>query len=578
MDATTLPTLLLGGEPSGRPRATYAALGPLARAARRARPGRRPLAALPARTATWPPRSTSPPTSCTVAEHEHRRRQRDLGAPAGHADDGEFQVAVTPPPPTPCPAGAHPPAGRYDLHAGGARRPRPGDEETLVLPLAGAFRVEVTEADGTAYDVTARRARVRLRRADRLRLRRPRATLRVTLERPDAAASPCAAPAASKAPSPGVPAPRGSRGPGRAARRRPGQPRRCSNFGTARRPSTPTAHRLRGAHARRQLVLVPAAQARRGAPRRGVRARGDLLLRESTDPRGTDPVGYQRVYGTSAHGPIDVLAEVRTGDVVLVPHGWHGPSIAGPGYDLYYLNVMAGPGPERAWLICDDPAHAWVRDTWAGPATSTPGCPLTRPRDQRMTTHERVRLTVAQALVRFLAAPVQRARRRAAPALRRLLRASSATATSPASARRCSRTSCGHRRRRSPACRTSSGRNEQAMVHTAVAYARQHDRLLDLRRAPPRSAPARPTCSPARRWPPSTGCPVLLLPGDIFATRVSAPVLQELERPHAGDVTVNDAFRPVSRFFDRIWRPEQLPAGRCSAPCGCSPTRSRPAR
>lgn len=78
----------------------------------------------------------------------------------------------------------------------------------------------------------------------------------------------------------------------------------------------------------------------------------------------TDPIGYQRVYGTE-HRPIDVLAEVRSGDVVLVPHGWHGPAMAAPGYDLYYLNVMAGPGEERAWLICDDPAHGWVRDTWS---------------------------------------------------------------------------------------------------------------------------------------------------------------------------------------------------------------------
>jgi 5-deoxy-glucuronate isomerase len=57
---------------------------------------------------------------------------------------------------------------------------------------------------------------------------------------------------------------------------------------------------------------------------------------------------------------------VRTGDVVLVPHGWHGPSMAAPGYDLYYLNVMAGPGEQRAWLICDDPSHGWVRQTWDG--------------------------------------------------------------------------------------------------------------------------------------------------------------------------------------------------------------------
>ncbi|MDO5503226.1 MAG: 5-deoxy-glucuronate isomerase [Actinomycetia bacterium] len=81
--------------------------------------------------------------------------------------------------------------------------------------------------------------------------------------------------------------------------------------------------------------------------------------------RAVNPVGYQRVYGTEDR-PIDVLAEVRSGDVVLVPHGWHGPSIAAPDADLYYLNVMAGPGPERAWRICDDPAHGWVREQWDG--------------------------------------------------------------------------------------------------------------------------------------------------------------------------------------------------------------------
>lgn len=89
-------------------------------------------------------------------------------------------------------------------------------------------------------------------------------------------------------------------------------------------------------------------------------------------------IGYQRVYGHE-RAEIDVLAEVRDGDVVLIPHGWHGPSMAVPGYDLYYLNVMAGPGPERVWRICDDPAHAWVRESWSGqpmddrlPMTSAP--------------------------------------------------------------------------------------------------------------------------------------------------------------------------------------------------------------
>jgi 5-deoxy-glucuronate isomerase len=78
-------------------------------------------------------------------------------------------------------------------------------------------------------------------------------------------------------------------------------------------------------------------------------------------------VAYQRVYGHD-RADVDLLAEVRSGDVVTIPSGWHGPSMAAPGYDLYYLNVMAGPAPERAWEITDDPAHTWVRDTWAGQA------------------------------------------------------------------------------------------------------------------------------------------------------------------------------------------------------------------
>jgi 5-deoxy-glucuronate isomerase len=74
-------------------------------------------------------------------------------------------------------------------------------------------------------------------------------------------------------------------------------------------------------------------------------------------------LAYQHMYGT-ADRPVDLLVTVGTGDVVLIPHGWHGPAMAAPGYDLYYLNVMAGPG-ERAWRACDDPAHAWVREAWA---------------------------------------------------------------------------------------------------------------------------------------------------------------------------------------------------------------------
>ncbi|QPP08752.1 5-deoxy-glucuronate isomerase [Streptomyces bathyalis] len=80
---------------------------------------------------------------------------------------------------------------------------------------------------------------------------------------------------------------------------------------------------------------------------------------------GTVPgMGYQRVSPSGSGSGTDVLAEVRDGDAVLIPDGWHGPSIAAPGHDMYYLNVMAGPGLERAWLICDHPDHAWIRGSW----------------------------------------------------------------------------------------------------------------------------------------------------------------------------------------------------------------------
>ena len=75
--------------------------------------------------------------------------------------------------------------------------------------------------------------------------------------------------------------------------------------------------------------------------------------------------GMFATYSSDA-GEIDVAERVRTGDIALVPFGFHGPAVAAPGYDLYYLNVMAGPDRERAWLITDDPAHAWVRDSWNG--------------------------------------------------------------------------------------------------------------------------------------------------------------------------------------------------------------------
>ena len=102
-------------------------------------------------------------------------------------------------------------------------------------------------------------------------------------------------------------------------------------------------------------------------------------------------------------------------------------------------------------------------------------------------------------------------------------------------------------------------RNEQAMVHTAVAYAKQSDRLSTWA-CTASIGPGSTNMLTGAALATINRIPVLLLPSGTFATRVAAPVLQELELPHAGDVTVNDAFRPLSRFFDEVNRPEQLPA------------------
>jgi 5-deoxy-glucuronate isomerase len=80
-------------------------------------------------------------------------------------------------------------------------------------------------------------------------------------------------------------------------------------------------------------------------------------------PDGQPGFGFMRTSSSPAH-EIEVLEEVHDRDTVLVPYGWHGPCVAAPGFDMYYLNVMAGPGAERVWKISDHPDQAWVRSTW----------------------------------------------------------------------------------------------------------------------------------------------------------------------------------------------------------------------
>ena len=87
------------------------------------------------------------------------------------------------------------------------------------------------------------------------------------------------------------------------------------------------------------------------------------VQRGAPTPAQSDPIGYFRGYSADER-TYDVLAEVRSGDVALVPYGWHGPVMATPGYDLYFANVMAGPDPDRSWNITDDPCQSWIRDIW----------------------------------------------------------------------------------------------------------------------------------------------------------------------------------------------------------------------
>ena len=110
---------------------------------------------------------------------------------------------------------------------------------------------------------------------------------------------------------------------------------------------------------------------------------------------------------------------------------------------------------------------------------------------------------------------------------------------------------------RATACRFYLARNEQAMVHLAAAYAKMANRLATLA-CTTSIGPGATNMLTAAAGATINRLPVLLLPGDIFATRRVAPVLQQLESAQSQDVSVNDAFRPVSRYWDRIYRPEQL--------------------
>ncbi|MDX3374985.1 3D-(3,5/4)-trihydroxycyclohexane-1,2-dione acylhydrolase (decyclizing) [Streptomyces sp. ME02-6991-2A] len=115
----------------------------------------------------------------------------------------------------------------------------------------------------------------------------------------------------------------------------------------------------------------------------------------------------------------------------------------------------------------------------------------------------------------------------------------------------------GNGHRTGPRMPYLQGRNEQAMVHAAVGYARQSGRL-SAHAVTTSIGPGATNLVTGAALATINHLPVLLLPGDTFATRPADPVLQQLEVPYAGDVSVNDCLRPVSRYFDRVTRPEAL--------------------
>jgi 5-deoxy-glucuronate isomerase len=259
----------------------------------------------------------------------------------------------------------------------------PADIERICVPLAGSFTVEVSDDDGESrFELSGRRS-VFDGPTDVLYVGTG-AAVRITGHGRIAVAE---APTGIRKPTNYIPAddvPLELRGAGRSSRQ-------VHNFGT---PAALDAAKLIVCE-----VITPAENwssypaHKHDTFESGVESRlEEIYYFETAVTRGADappaaaPFGLFSSYDSPA-GAIDTNALVHTGDVALVPFGYHGPAAAAPGYDLYYLNVMAGPDAERVWNITDDPAHAWVRSAWEDqvidprlPYTSAPdGAPHNAP-------------------------------------------------------------------------------------------------------------------------------------------------------------------------------------------------------
>jgi 5-deoxy-glucuronate isomerase len=278
-----------------------------------------------------------------------------LFLPAGEAGQGKDALVITP-----ASAGWTFSGLRvFHLPRGGSRTIETGEDEVLVLPLAGACAVR---CEGRELALEGRRS-VFSRVSDFAYVPRD-SRCEVVSEGGGDFAIP-AARARRRLPfryGPASAVPVEIRGAGDATRQ-------LNNFCA---PGSFETDRLTAVE-----VLTPAGNWSSYPPHKHDEARpGEAILEEIYyfRIRGRQGFGMHRTY--TLDGSIDATVTVRDGDAFLVPRGYHGPCVAAPDHDMYYLNVMAGPADERTMAFCDDPAHGWVRAEWKDRPTD-PRVPMT---------------------------------------------------------------------------------------------------------------------------------------------------------------------------------------------------------
>ena len=462
----------------------------------------------------------------------------ELHVPAGTAAASGYDLEITP-----ASAGwAWSSLRTLTLGAGERREVVTGDEEMIVVPLSGG----VTVGDGDH--------RVRARRPDR-RLRRPHRR-RVPPHRHDGDA-------------PG----RRAAGPVRADRRP--HRGRAARSATCRPPTSPSSCGAPGSAAARCATSVPPGCFEAGnliavevitpggnwssypahkhdeATEHESRARGDLLLRDRARParRARPRLPPHQRLGRAATSTCSSRSATAT--------------------PCSCPTAGTGRAPPPPATTCTTSTSWPARASAPGRSPTTPTRPGSAPRgrtsrsiDSRLAGHvmsETVRLTVAQALVRFLGAQYSER-----DGVEQKLFAGCFGIFGHGNVAGIGQALLEAELAEPELLPYVLGRNEQAMVHSAAAYTRMKDRLQTWA-VSTSVGPGATNMVTGAALATINRLPVLLLPADTFADRAASPLLQELELPDSGDVTVNDCFRPVSRYFDRVWRPEQLPSAMLAA-------------